>query len=102
MAQRGQRESKDLLTRLADAGEEAIQKLADVPGGRRVVDAVSGLRDRVDELQHRVRRVDELEKRVEALERKLAETRKPAARRRTTTRKTTAQSRAPRTPPQKP
>ena len=63
---------KDLLTRLSDAGEEAIRRLADVPGGSRVADALNGVRERVDELQRRVRGLDELEQRVAELERKVA------------------------------
>jgi predicted metalloprotease len=63
---------KDLLTRLADAGEDAIQKLAEMPGGKRVADAVNGVRVRVDELQRRVRGIDELEARVAELEQKVA------------------------------
>ncbi len=59
---------KDLLSRLADAGEEAIQKLADMPGAQRAVDAAGGLRDRLDELQKRVRGIEELERRVAKLE----------------------------------
>lgn len=90
MAQRRRSESKDLLARLADAGEDAIQKLSEVPGGKKVLDALTGMRDRVDELQHRVRNLAELEKRVKALERKVAELSKPKPRRRTTARKTTA------------
>jgi len=98
MAERGARESKDLLTRLADAGEDAIQKLGDVPGGRRVLETVNGMRERVDELQRRVRGLDELEKRVAALERKVAAGETRAAPKRTTTRKA---SPTPRTPTQK-
>jgi len=93
-----QRRDKDLLTRLADAGEEAIQKLGEVPGGRKVMEAVTGIRDRVDELQHRMRRLEELEKRVEALEQKLTE--KKTTRRRPTTRRRTT-SASPKTPRQK-
>jgi hypothetical protein len=88
MAQR-RRDGKDLLTRLADAGEDAIQRLSEVPGGKKVLDAVSGVRDRVDELQHRVRNLGDLEKRVKALEKKVAELSKPKTRR-TAARKTTA------------
>ena len=62
---------KDLLSRLAGAGEDAIGRLSDVPGGKRLVDAASALRDRVDELQKRVRSLDPLERRVTALERRL-------------------------------
>ena len=59
---------KDLLTRLADAGEDAIQRLGEMPGAGRMMDAMTGMRDRVDELQRRVRGLDALERRVAALE----------------------------------
>jgi outer membrane murein-binding lipoprotein Lpp len=78
---------KDLLSRLADAGEEAIGRLADAPGADRLAGVATSLRDRVDELQKKVRgietlevRIAELERRVEALERRPAAARKPAAR----------------------
>lgn len=61
----------DLLGRLVDAGEEAIQRLSDVPGGERVVGAVNAMRDRVDELQRRVRGLEDLDRRLAALERKV-------------------------------
>ncbi len=79
MAQR-RGENKDLLNRLADAGEVAIQRLGEVPGGKKVMDAVSGLRDRVDELQKRVRALGDLEKRVKALETKVGKLEKPTRR----------------------
>lgn len=103
MAERAEGESKDLLTRLTGAGEDAIQRLADAPGGRIVIDAFNSLRERVDELQSRLRRVDVLEKRVDALEQKLAEqTGKPAARRRTSgARKSSSQGPASATAKQK-
>jgi DNA repair ATPase RecN len=102
MAQRKKQESKDLLSRLADAGEEAIQRLSDVPGGRKVLDALNGMRERVDELQHRVKALGELEQRVKTLEEKVDKLAKPATRKRTTTRRTTTASRkSPRTPRQK-
>ena len=62
---------QDLLGRLADLSEEAIQRLADAPGADRVLGALNGLRDRVDELQKRVRGLEDLEKRLSALERKV-------------------------------
>ena len=71
MADQGRRESKDLFTRLADAGEEAIQRLAKTPGADQMMGAVTSLRDRMDELQKRVRGIDALEKRVEDLEKRL-------------------------------
>lgn len=73
-------ENKDLLSRLRDAGEEALQKVGELPGGKTLLDAFNGLRERVDELANRMKRLDELEKRVDALEK----ARKPAPRRRTT------------------
>jgi hypothetical protein len=90
MAQRKQQ--KDVLTRLAETGEEALHKLAELPGGGRFADAVNGLRDRVDELAKRVRRLDPLERRVAELERRLDQltkpprTRTPAARKPAATR----------------
>ena len=66
-----QARKSDLLTRLVDAGEEAIQRLAEVPGGDRIVGTVNTMRDRVDELQKRVRGLEELDKRLSALERKV-------------------------------
>ena len=62
---------KDLLSRLADAGEEAIQRLAKAPGGENVLKAVNASRDRIDELQKRVRGIEGLEKRVAALEKRV-------------------------------
>src|SRR5215208_4620536 len=63
---------KDLLTRLADAGEEALAKLSDSPGTERFVGGLHSLRDRIDELQRRLRGLDVLEERVAELERRLA------------------------------
>ena len=99
MAQR-RGENKDLLNRLADAGEVAIQRLGEVPGGKKVMDAVSGLRDRVDELQKRVRELGALEKRVKALETKVGALEKPKPTRRTAARKPASKKPAPRTPRQ--
>jgi hypothetical protein len=61
----------DLLGRLADMSEEAIQRLSDAPGADRVLGAMNALRDRTDELQKRVRGLENLEERLEALERKV-------------------------------
>ena len=72
---------KDFVTRLADAGEEALQRLSDLPGGQRAVGAFNDLRARVDELGKKVRGIDALEARVAKLERELAALKKPPARR---------------------
>ena len=61
----------DLLGKLADFSEEAIQRLSDAPGADRLVGALNSTRDRVDELQKRVRGLEDLEKRLAALERKV-------------------------------
>jgi TolA-binding protein len=88
MAQRGQ---KDLLARLADAGEEALQRLASTPGADRVTGVITNMRDQVEALTTKVRGIDQLEKRLDALERKVDRLAKASAPRRTTTaRKTTA------------
>jgi hypothetical protein len=61
----------DLLGRLADLSEDAIQRLSDAPGADRVLGALNALRDRTDELQKRVRGLEDLEKRLSAVERKV-------------------------------
>jgi hypothetical protein len=61
----------DLLGRLADLSEEAVQRLSDAPGGEKVLGAVNTLRDRTDELQKRVRGIETLEQRLAAVERKV-------------------------------
>jgi uncharacterized membrane protein YccC len=61
----------DLLGRLADLSEDAIQRLSDAPGADRALGALNALRDRMDELQKRVRGLENLEKRLTALERKV-------------------------------
>lgn len=68
MAERKQ----DLLGRLADLSEDAIQKLAEAPGADRVLHALRGLGDRVDELQRRTKGYEELEHRLSALEKKVS------------------------------
>jgi hypothetical protein len=82
---------KDVVGRLADRGEEALQRLADLPGGKRAVQAFNDLRSRVDELSKKVRGIDALEARVAKLERELAALKRasrPKPRPKTTTRKT--------------
>jgi uncharacterized protein involved in exopolysaccharide biosynthesis len=95
MAQRKQQ--KDVLQRLADSGEEALQKfIADLPGGSKVVGAANSLFARVDELTKRMRSLDPLERRVAELERRLdtltktKPTAKPTGARKPTARKPAA------------
>jgi hypothetical protein len=61
----------DLLGRLADLSEDAIQRLTEVPGADRAVGALNALRERTDELQKRVRGLEGMEQRLAALERKV-------------------------------
>ncbi len=68
---------KDLLTKLADVGEEAFTRVAGSQTTARVVESVAGLRERMDEVQKRVRGLDELEKRVAKLEKTVAGLEKP-------------------------
>jgi uncharacterized protein YceH (UPF0502 family) len=73
---------KDFVTRLADAGEEALHRIAELPGGQRAVTAVNDLRTRVDDLAKKVRGIDALEARVAKLEKEVATLKKakPASR----------------------
>lgn len=85
----------DLLGRLADLSEEAIQRLTDVPGADRAVTAMNALRDRTDELQKRVRGLEGLEKRLGDLERrvdKLSKAGSPAPKRSAAKKTTTTKS----------
>jgi len=75
------KKDKDLLARLADAGEDAIVQLSKTSAGKAIVEAANTTRLRLDELTKRVRGVEALEKRVAALEKQLAaQKKKPAAR----------------------
>ena len=62
---------KTLVSRLADAGEEAIQRLADAPGADRFMGAITSMRERMDDMQKKLRGLDELDTRVQALERRV-------------------------------
>jgi hypothetical protein len=96
MAERKQ----DMLGRLADISEGAIQRLSDAPGAERALQALKGLGDRVDELQRRTRGFEEIEKRLSTLEKKVDSlTKKPARRTSSGARRRTPKSgSAPKTP----
>jgi hypothetical protein len=70
-------ETKDLMARLADLSEGAIQRLSEAPGADRALQAFKGLADRVDELQRRTRGFEELEKRLTTLEKRVDGLTKP-------------------------
>ena len=81
-------QQKDILSRVQGLGAEALNKLADVPGGSKLVEMANETRARLDDMQKKLRGLEELEKRVAKLERELAK--KPATRRSTTARKPAA------------
>jgi hypothetical protein len=99
MARSRKTQDKDVISKLADKGEEALQKLGDLPGGKSLLKAVGDLRTRLDDTTTKLRKLDPLERRVSAMEKRLAAlekpkpkaatTRKPAARK-TAARKSTA------------
>jgi hypothetical protein len=74
MAERRQ----DLLGRLADLSEEAVQRLAEAPGADRVLQTLKGLADRVDDLQRRTRGFEELERRLATLAKRVDALAKPS------------------------
>jgi hypothetical protein len=60
---------KNIVERLAGAGEEAIQRIA--PGADKVLGALGSLGKRVDDLQRSVRGLEKLEKRLGGIEKRL-------------------------------
>jgi len=93
-----QSKQRNIVERLADVGEEAIQRIGTAPGADRLLGAVNSMRDRLDDLQKRVRGLEDLDKRLAAVERRVdklegkgkSSTRKAgsSSRKRATTRKT--------------
>lgn len=62
----------DVIGRLAGKGEQAMQRIADLPGGSRALRAFNDLKNRVDDLSRKVRGIDALEQRVAKLEKDVA------------------------------
>lgn len=73
----GNKENKDLVAWLADLSEGAIQRISEAPGADRVLTALKGLGERVDELQRQTRGFAELEKRLTTLEKRVDAMAKP-------------------------
>ena len=96
-------QQKDIITQFRELGSEALQRLADVPGGSKLVEMANDSRARLDEMQKRLRGLDELEKRVAKLEKQLATQqvkKSTTARKATTARKSAAPRRVtPKNPP---
>jgi hypothetical protein len=72
---------KDLLTRLADAGEDALHRLSDAPGMDRVTTFAKSTRKQLDELTKRVQGIKELEARLAKLEKQVAALSKDSSKR---------------------
>jgi polyhydroxyalkanoate synthesis regulator phasin len=75
------KKDKDVIARLANRGEDVLNRLAELPGGAKALKAFNELRDRVDDLGKKVRGIEALEERISALEKQVAALKpKPAAR----------------------
>ena len=85
-----QTKQRNIVDRLADLGEEAIQRIGSAPGGDRVLNAMANTRERIDDLQKRVRGLENLDKRLAAVERRLD---KLEGKGKPTTRKSTSSTR---------
>jgi len=70
-------QKQDLLGRLADLSEGAVQRLSEAPGADRALQALKGLADKVDDLQRRARGFEELERRLATLEKRVDGLAKP-------------------------
>jgi hypothetical protein len=75
------KQQKDLLTRLADAGEDALHRLSDAPGMDRVTTFAKSTRKQLDELTKRVQGIKELETRIAKLEKQVASLSKDSGKR---------------------
>ena len=88
MAQR----KPDLLSRLADRGEQVVGRITDLPGAKQLTDRVTALTKGLDDVQRRLRSLAPLERRVTQIEKRLdklegkSTTRKATPRARTTSR----------------
>jgi hypothetical protein len=90
-----QQKNKDLLSRLADRGEQVVGRISDLPGAKNLLDRTTQLAKRLDDVQKQLRSLGPLQKRVTSIERRLdklegkSATRKPTARRATSARSST-------------
>jgi hypothetical protein len=64
---------KDLISRLADRGEEVLSKFAETPGAARILELLNSTRERLDDLQKRVMGLEDLERRLDQLEQRVEE-----------------------------
>ncbi|HEY6031726.1 MAG TPA: hypothetical protein VIU44_14235 [Gaiellaceae bacterium] len=71
-------QQRDLISRLADRGEEVLSKFAETPGAHKVLELLNTSRERLDDLQKRVTGLEGLERRLDDLEKRLAKMEKSA------------------------
>jgi hypothetical protein len=72
MSSKEEKDQKDLLARLADAGEEALRRFAEAPGMERATAYAKSSRKQLDELTKRVQGISALEDRIARLEQQVA------------------------------
>lgn len=65
-------QQKDIFARVQEMGSEALHRLADVPGGSKLVEMANETKGRLDEMQKKLRGLDALEARVAKLEKQVA------------------------------
>jgi hypothetical protein len=80
-------EEKDLLGRLADAGEDALRRLSEAPGMDRATAFAKSTRKQLDELTKRVQGISALEARIAKLEKQVATLSKESSPKRSPSRK---------------
>ena len=97
-----QQKNKDLLSRLADRGEQVVGRISELPGAKNVLDRTTQLAKRLDDVQKQLRSLGPLEKRVSSIETRLDKLegktktrRRPATKRTTSSRASTAKARRP-------
>ena len=76
-------QQRDLISRLADRGEEVLAKFSDTPGAHRVAELLNSTRERLDDMQKRIIGLENLERRLDDIDarlRTLEQTAKPPAR----------------------
>jgi len=80
---------KDLLTRLADAGEDALRRFTEAPGVDRATSFARSTRRQLDDLTKRVQGISALEERIARLEKQVAALTKSQPAKRAPARKST-------------
>jgi hypothetical protein len=76
MAGTQRRQDEDVISRLADAGEDAFRRLVDLPR-RTFAGAVDEVEERLNDVATKLRALDPLARRVAALEKRLDSLEKP-------------------------